>query len=192
MAAAGIMAASSLIGGVQSAAAAREQGKFEEMQAETNARIAELQAEDAIRRGDRASAEHEKKTKALIGKQRASLAAQGIALDDGSALDIQADTAAIGAQDALTIKNNAWREAFGYRQQAQQDRFQGQIARSTAEFQANQTLLTGGLDALGHGLQGYNAKFGGKNKKVDVKEEKVKLDSGKVSRLESASNFKFA
>lgn len=57
-------------------------------------------------------------TKRLQGRQRAVLAANGILVDDGSALDITSDTAALGKLDQLTIKSNVAREAAGYTAQA--------------------------------------------------------------------------
>src|SRR5258708_4223062 len=42
----------------------------------------------------------------------------GAALDSGSNLNIQGDIAGLGELDALTIRNNAAREAYGYKNQS--------------------------------------------------------------------------
>lgn len=144
---------SSLSSSIQSAGALKSQGVYEQSVAETNKKIADYQASDALKRGDKAVAEHNKAVRSLLGKQRASLAAQGIDISSGSAADIQSDTQYLGALDALTIKHNAAREAFGYQTQAIGYGAQGRFASLAANNQANNTLLTGGMNFLGAGLK---------------------------------------
>lgn len=148
----------------QGVAAKWEQFKYGQQQwaADQNRQFAELMSEDAIRRGDRAALEHRKKIRQLIGSQRAALAAQGIDVNSGSAMDTQMDTATLGAYDVETIKNNAWREAWGLKTQASQYATQAAMAGISgglagfAGQQAQQaTYLTGGLSALNSGLKGY-------------------------------------
>jgi len=126
--------------------AIRTQGKYQQQQLETNMRLANIQANDAIARGESAANEQKKKVKQLIGTQRAALAAQGIEVNSDTALDIQADTAGMGALDVLTIKNNAWREAWGYKVQALDYSGQAVMAGISSKFNATQTLLTGGMN----------------------------------------------
>jgi len=154
MGATGAVAASGVAGGISQfgnayvqAQAAKTQGAYQRQQYEFNARMANLQAEDSIRRGDKEAKAHKKKVKGLIGSQRAAMAAQGIEVNADSALDIQADTAAQGAADALQIKNNAWREAWGYRVAAASNQGQGAFAYMAARHQAKNTLVTGGIQA---------------------------------------------
>lgn len=127
------------------AKAAKTEGRYQQQQFETNARLADIQAKDAIKRGDKESANHMKKVRAMIGSQRAKMAAQGIDANSGSALDIQMDTAIYGSMDAQTIKNNAWREAWGYRVQANDYSGQGAMANLAAKNKARNTILTGGM-----------------------------------------------
>jgi len=79
--------------------------------------LAEQQARDAIQRGQVAEQKQRDLTAQRIGTQQAALAAQGTDLE-GSPIDILGDTARAGEQDALTIRNNAAREAWGYQMQA--------------------------------------------------------------------------
>lgn len=130
----------------QQSKAQKSQGEYEKSIYETNARISQLQADDAIRRGESKANEHKKSVKRLIGSQRASLAAQGQDLEAGDALAIQEETAQLGALDALEIKNNAWREAWGYRVQANQYMGQARFADITSKYKSRQTLLTGGMN----------------------------------------------
>lgn len=140
--------------------ALKTQGAYQKQQFDTNARIADIQAADAIKRGDKESANHMRKVRQLIGSQRAKAAASGVDANSGSALDIQLDTSNFGALDALTIKNNAWREAWGYRVQANDYRGQGAMASLSAKNAARNTILTGGLTVakdITAGLYSYNS-----------------------------------
>lgn len=139
------------------ASALRSQGAYEQQIYESNSRLAMVQADDAITRGNRDATEQLKQTKKLIGSQRAALAAQGIEVGSGSSLDIQQDTAAMGASDALTIKNNAWREAWGFKNQALDYSSKGALAGMTAKNQAKNTILTGGLTFAKDAASAYSS-----------------------------------
>lgn len=112
-----------------------------------NARMEELRAEDARKRGEELAAISRGKTKKLRGSQRAALAASGVDVGTGSAADIQAETEDIGELEAITIKNNAMREAFGFETRATTERLKGELAFSAGTSRATETLLTGGLRA---------------------------------------------
>jgi hypothetical protein len=58
------------------------------------------------------------KTAQLKGTQTARMAANGVALDSGSALDVLTSTDVMGEADANTIRDNAGKEAYGYKSQA--------------------------------------------------------------------------
>lgn len=130
----------------------KAEAAFEANQFEFNSRIRERQAEDALKRGHRAATEVRKKTKRVIGAQRAALAAQGIELDDGSALAIQEDTAAVGEVDALTVQNNAWREAWGFKVEAADLKSRAAFTRIGGESRAKSAVVTGGLAAIQSGM----------------------------------------
>lgn len=119
--------------------------------ADFNKKVAQLQAKDAHKRGREASARHRLGVGALMGAQRASLAAQGQDLNDGTALALQLDTAKFGELDALTIRNNASREAWGYQVQATNYGAQGQLAMSQGLYGASATALNG----VGQGAMNY-------------------------------------
>ncbi len=145
-----IQGVGSVAGAYGTAQGQRAQGEYNEKLMELNAKMSDFQAEDAIRRGDKAAQDHLKRTQRMIGSQRASLAAQGITIDTGSAAEVQADTAEIGAQDAMMIKNNAWREAWGFKVQGEDMRSRGRFARLAGDAQATQSLLGGGMKAAAH------------------------------------------
>lgn len=118
-------------------------GKAQNNMAKVQARMSEDQARDAIDRGAVAEAEHRRKVSQFKGQQRSVLAASGVELDSGSASDLQADTAMLGELDALTIRNNAEREAYGYRSNAASSRFEGAQAQRAGTMSAGGTLLGG-------------------------------------------------
>ena len=112
-------------GAVGQANAARQQSKANQAAynsqaavSRNNAMIAEWQAQDALQRGARSEQQQRLKTASIKGSQRARLAANGVALDEGSALNILDDTDYMGEQDALTIRDNANKEAWGHRNQS--------------------------------------------------------------------------
>ena len=114
---------------------------------ETNSIIAKLRAEDAINRGRTKGIKAKQAAKLLIGKQRAITGAQNVEIDTGSALDVTMETAAIGAEEELMINNNAWREAWGYRVEAEDARAQAAYTRLASKAEARNTILTGGVTA---------------------------------------------
>lgn len=154
-AAIGVQAISGAANTYSQSQAIKSQAAFQKQQFDMNQKLADLQAQEAISRGDRAAARQETKTQQTIGAQRTALAAQGISVDTGSALDVQNDTAQLGALDALTIRNNAWREAWGYKMQASQYGLQGKLGQLASENAYRNTLVTGGLNAISGGAQAY-------------------------------------
>lgn len=145
---AGLMSASN------QAKALKQQGAYQQRVADMNARQSELMAKDALERGARESSLVRRRARQLIGTQRAGFAGQGVDVNSGTAIQVQDETFTMGEADALTVKNNAWREAWGYRTQAQQTRVQARIANATNRLQARNTMLTGGLSSLGTALRG--------------------------------------
>jgi hypothetical protein len=91
------------------------QGAAESQSHQFNAQIAELQAQDSLEQGKQAETQSRTAYSLMKGRQRAALAANGVALDEGSALRIQSDTDYASDQDASTIRANAMKAALGYR-----------------------------------------------------------------------------
>lgn len=108
------------------------QGDYEAQLLEQDAALAKLQSADVLTRGRQAELTARGQTRQLVGAQRNALAAQGIDLDTGSAGDVQAESNAIGAFDALTIQNNVRREAWGYDVQAADYRNKAALTRAGA------------------------------------------------------------
>lgn len=113
-----------------------------------NAKIAEWQAQDALQRGAKTEQRQRLQTAQLKSSQRARLAANGVALDEGSPLSILQDTDYMGEMDARTIQSNAAREAWGYRNQAAGYASDSAMLRSRSDAESpllagTSSLLTG-------------------------------------------------
>lgn len=129
-------------------AAYKAKGVYDQSIADTNAKIAGLEATQTIEAGDVAASRATLKTQGTVGTRRAIAGASGTDVNTGSNLLTRIGDDFAGRIDALTIKNNAARQAWGFKTQALQDTYQGQMARLTATSQSQQTLITGGLQAV--------------------------------------------
>lgn len=91
---------------------------YEAAVAVNNQTVANYQADLAIQNGVVAEQNQQLKTAGMMGDQRAALAANGVDLGTGSATEILATTKSMGERDALTIRDNAARQAWAYKNQA--------------------------------------------------------------------------
>jgi hypothetical protein len=153
---AGAATAATIAGGVISAGGAIMQGQAQAKQAKyqsaverNNATIAGWQAQDATQRGQIEEQRQRLATARLHGAQRAGMAANGVEVGAGSSLDVLMDTAQLGELDALTIRSNAEREAYGLRNQQSNLTAQsaltsmaGKNARTASYISAGSTLLS--------------------------------------------------
>jgi hypothetical protein len=137
---AGIGGGTQALGGWKAGNAAARQGEAQKAAsldeaglADYNAAVAELQSADAIARGTEDEQRFRTKVRGAIGSQRAGFAASNIDVNSGTAVDVQADAAFLGELDALTIRSNAAREAWGFKVQGENFRRGGQIARKEGE-----------------------------------------------------------
>lgn len=99
-------------------------------------------AVDAEKRGRVTEHRQRLRTRVPMGAQVAALAGQGTDLA-GSPTDILGDTAAAGEMDALTIRSNATREAWGYRTKG--------VEFSNEALLANSRQGSSGFNPLGVG-----------------------------------------
>jgi len=100
---------------------------------EQNRVYAEGQAKDAIARGEEGARRSRMAMRMLIGAQRARLAANNVKLDSGSPLAVQMDTRMLGELDVTMIRENAKREADGYRSQGASYGVQAALTRSQGD-----------------------------------------------------------
>jgi len=149
------------------AAALRQQAKYSRDMSELNASLSNMNAQDALRFGDDQADILKSDAQKMIGAQRAALAAQGIEIDSGSALQVQADTAGLASQDAMRIKANAVRQAYGFKLEGIQHQVSGAMGYTSGMNTARSTIAAGGMNAVGAGVgligQMANIKNGGRS-----------------------------
>lgn len=165
----------------------RAQAEAAEQQAANNAKIAEYNAKvqdqnaelateagrDALSRGANDAAAIKQNYKQATASSRAAAASTGLLVDQGQYGDLITDAAAAGELNALTARNNAEREAYGfklksndYTAEARNLRLQGQVGmananiagdvyKSNAYGDATSTLVTGASKLA---KNGWNSK----------------------------------
>lgn len=145
------MGATAFIGGLQFLSALDESqnqkamGDYQNEQYQQNAKNAERDAKLAEKRGEEQAINQGKQVNQVIGQQKVGYAASGVDVSTGSAAAVTAETYKIGFEDMTTIKNNAYLEAMGYRQQAANYSTAGAQAVKGAQNAANASILRGGL-----------------------------------------------
>lgn len=160
----GVKAYSAMKGAANQSAALKAKGAFEQQQADTNARLLEMQGEDALRIGDLESSSIRSQGKQAAGAQKVSAAASGIDATSGSAGVAQEESLAMSQRDAQTVKNNAWREAWGFKVKAADTRNQGKFSNTAAQNEAKSTLAAGGMQAASSVLDAATSAAGYKRK----------------------------
>jgi hypothetical protein len=148
MAMAGAGMATSAIGAYKSASGQKAALNYQSSVAKSNAQIAEEQAHIAQLNGQQEEFASRLKTAATVGDQRAIAAANGVDVSSGSPVEIVASSRYLGERDALTIRDNAARQAWAYNQQATGYRNEAAMDSATADamnpwMSAAGSLLTG-------------------------------------------------
>lgn len=138
-----------LAGSMMQAQGQKENGAFQSSMLTQNAGFKKQTADETINAGNTSADWQRVRTGQAVGTQRSVQAANGIDVNSGSSAQLQDDTAMLGELDALTIQNNAAREAYGYRVQAKQDL-----------LNANQSVKNGNTAAMGSILGGLGGAFG--------------------------------
>lgn len=145
-------------GQLSQAAAASSTAKANAQISRTNAEIKEKAAADAIQRGADSASIARQKAREATAKFRAAAGSTGFLADTGSNLDIQEQNAGVGELNALTIQNNAEREAYGYKVGAVSDRQQADSFSSQARYATINGLISG-VGTLVTGAANYGNVF---------------------------------
>lgn len=141
----------SIAGGNANAKAAEYQARV----AENNAQIARQNQEWAERSAITNEAAQGIKSRASLGAVKAAQGASGVDVNSGSALDVRSSAAELGQLDAINIRANAARDAYGYATQASgydasagMSRAAGANASSAGMIGAASSLLGGATSAV--------------------------------------------
>lgn len=137
--------------------AAGEAYDYNAQLAEQNAAFADQRAAWSAEEGDQAASAAQMKARAVEGGVRANQGASGVDVNSGSSVDVQESVRQTGMLDALTVRSNAARQAYGYQVEAVNDRAQAALDRSAAKnsrkagvINAAATLLGGGASSLAY------------------------------------------
>ncbi len=107
------------VGAMNQAEAQKNAYEYQAQIARNNATIQQHNAKLSMEQGVIEEQNQRLKVAAMFGDQRASMAANGLDLGEGTASDLLATTEFMGNRDALTIRDNASRKAWAYRVQGQ-------------------------------------------------------------------------
>lgn len=131
--------------------AAKDQANYNAVVADNNAKMAEYQAEDALARGEKEAMNVRRKGAAIGADQRATMAARGLDLGEGTALSLLDQTSYFSATDVATTRGNAGKESYALKAQANNFATEAVAARASADAQNSW------LSAAVAGAQGYAA-----------------------------------
>ena len=137
-----------LWGSHKEAQAQKDAGRYNAKIYRMNASIKRKMAQDSLKRGDTAEAWHRMDVADVKADQRARMLAGGQTIT-GSNSRILDDTAFFGELDALTIRQNAAREAWGHETEAKNYGMQAELAEKGGQSAANATIITGASQAAG-------------------------------------------
>lgn len=121
--------------------------------ARNNADIAKQNAEYASQAGDVATQRTGLKARSQLNTVRASLAANGLDVNSGSAADTQVSQREIGALDQATTAHDAALQIYGYKTQAQGYTDQSKLLNSEASDAVAEGVLKGAGSLLGAASQ---------------------------------------
>lgn len=147
---AGLMAASTGVGALQANAQAQYRAKIADRNAALE-REAGVQARQSLR--DEAIAKYREIAK-IKGQQRVAAGANGVAIDFGTAGDVQADTQAMGSEDVSRIYQRGNQAMRGHDIGASNYQAEANAARSAGKAALVKGVLDMGSTVLG-GAQQY-------------------------------------
>ena len=111
----------------------KQQLEYDQFMSMLNSSIQSMAAKQEIIKGQRAEQSLRLNAASFRAKQKVALAANGVALDEGSAKEILQTTDYMTELDATTIQENALRSAWGYETQSLNYATRSQAAKVTGQ-----------------------------------------------------------
>ncbi len=143
-------------GKLEEGSAKAQAANYQAQVAENNKVIALQNSTWAMESGTAKEAAQDMRTRAGVGTLKAKQAASGVDLRTGSSKDVSDAAAALGTLDAMTIRSNTAREAYGYEvaagseeAKANLSRMEAEHAETAGEIGAASSLLSGASSAFG-------------------------------------------
>lgn len=147
----------SAVGAYESGQATGAAADYQAQVAKNNAAIARENEGMTEASGAAKEAAQGMKTRAAVGQTLAAQGSSGVDVNSGSTVKVRESEAKLGALDALTIRSNTAREAYGYEVQETSQEAQATLDK----MQADQARKAGAISALGTFLTGASS-VGGK------------------------------
>jgi hypothetical protein len=123
----------SAVGEARQAEAAKAAATYSASVSRANAQIASWRAASILQAGADAEQRQRLRTAQTVGSLRARLAANGVDLTQGSALNLLQDADFVGERDALTIRDNAAKDAWGAKVQETSYLNEAAMSEATAD-----------------------------------------------------------
>lgn len=153
-----VMMALSAAGTAYGAYAQKKSANIQEDIANENYKAGKRAANQVVQQGEAEVAAHRDKIRRLRGAQSAMMAGAGGDVSSGSNLDTLTGTEWLGEADALTIRSNARRQAWGIRTNSSIQTSGLNAQAYSTKMGAVGTILGGAADIYG---QGYSAGMWG-------------------------------
>jgi hypothetical protein len=169
----------STAGAVTSGIGQAQQYRYQAQIADQNARLANDQARDSIENTNLEARQRSRQIAQTKGAQIAAMAANGLDLNFGSAIDIQKDTAMIGAEDIAQIYKGGNERTRGFDINA----FNYKSDASANRAKASGALMKGIFDGLSTALGGASQAMGMKKPSTGKATGSTPASSGKRSGL---------
>jgi hypothetical protein len=147
-----IMAASagvSAVGAIEQGQAQSQAASYQAEVSSMNAKIAKENATYEQASGEQQMYNQQQKARATVGAIVAAQGANNLDVNSGSNLSVRTGTEEMARLDALTIKNEAARKAWGYEAAAAGDTAQAGLYRSEASSSALAGYINAGSSILG-------------------------------------------
>lgn len=144
------------VGAYNQAATQKGVLNYQAQVAQNNATVANMQASQEQLIGQQQEQTQRLQGAQVYGAQRAAMAANGVDLGEGSASNVLTTTDYMNERDALTIRDNAMRRAWGYQVQAQNMDNEASVDRSMGSS-INPAMSAAGslLTSAGSVYKGY-------------------------------------
>lgn len=146
----------SAVGSLAQGAAGAAQAGYQAKVAENNAIIARQNAQYQSVKGSREEEAFRIKSTNLRSTQRAAYSTSGVDVNVGSPKFVQQAAKVLEEFDAMTIRNNTWREVADFERQATNFEAQAQLHK----MEASNAMLAGGIGALSAGASAFGSVSG--------------------------------
>lgn len=133
--------AMTVAGTIQAGMAQEQEAKYQAQVAENNAIRATQAADEARIRGEITEQQHRIRVNQAMGQARAVAASRGVLVDQGSALDLTSDIAAVGELDAQMIRRDSTMEQQQLMDRSNQFTAEAGLERDRASFTREATTI---------------------------------------------------